>query len=330
MYNCHEDITKFHNDKVNLSRDQQTPIRHRKDANRDKLRNGLQKRRYPNWALIKYQGSYAMRTMVQSSINDYDIDDGVYFKHSDLLNSYGACISPRDARQMVCNAIQDSNLNKAPSNRKNCVRVEYSDGTHVDIPVYRLDDNGRNPELASADNWVRSDARDVTDWFVKQNKAKSPDGTENGGQLRRIVRLAKAFARSRENWKNSILGGFGITVLVCECYHPNSDRDDVSLYCTLREMSRRLKTSTQIKHPVTHGAFIAGSNDPKAQKFRDELGDKFKYLSVLLDDDCDSEDAIKCWNYFFNTKFFNGRCNSGKKYGSGGSTVKRGGTGGYA
>lgn len=329
MYNCHKDITKFHDDEVNLSKNQQNPIRHRKDANRDKLKSGLKKNDSPSYVLVKSQGSYAMRTMVQSSTNDYDIDDGVYFKRSDLIKSDGTDKTARDARKMVCDAVQDSNLSQPPSIRKNCVRVEYSDGTHVDIPVYRLDDNEENPELASKDDWVRSDARDVTDWFIKQNKTKSPDGIENGGQLRRIVRLAKAFARSRDGWKDSILGGFGITVLVCECYQSDSDRDDASLYYTLQEMCERLQRSLEIPHPVTPGAFIAEDDDTKAKKFRDELCEKFETLSKLFDDDC--EEAMKCWNKFFNTNFFDGRCDSKKGYASGGgTTIKRGGPGGYA
>ena len=327
MYNCHKDIAKFHDDEVNLSKNQQTPIINRKDANRAKIKSGLQKNGSPNCKEIKSQGSYAMRTMVQSPTNDYDIDDGVYFNRSDLVGSGGADKTALAARQMVCDAIQDSNLKKAPDIRKNCVRVEYKDGTHIDIPVYRLDDNGKNPELASSD-WMRSDARDVTEWFKDQRRYSA-----DGDQLLRLVRLVKAFARSRESWKDSILGGFGITVLVCECYQPYSDRDDASLYYTLQEICDRLQRNLEIPHPVTPDAFIAKDDDAKAKKFRDELCEKFESLAKLFDDDC--EEAMKCWNKFFNTDFFDGRCDSGKKYSSttpssAAVTDKQGGNRGYA
>ena len=306
MYNCHKEITKFHDDEVNLNLSQQDSMRNKRNANRRKLENGLRENASPKYVKVKSQGSYAMRTMVQAPNNDYDIDDGVYFKRSDLVGSGGADKAALAVRQMVCDAVQDSSLKKTPYVRKHCVRVEYNDGTHIDIPAYRLDDNEENPELASTD-WVRSDAQDVTEWFKDQRRSCA-----DGDQLLRLVRLVKAFARSRESWKGSILGGFGITVLVCECYSSYSGRDDAALYYTLQKMCNRLRVTLQIEHPVTHGTFIADYDDSKAKKFRDELCEKFEELAKLFDDDC--EEAMKCWNKFFNTDFFDGRCDNGKKY----------------
>ena len=93
-------------------------------------------------------------------------------------------------------------------------------------------------ELASSE-WKRSDARDVTEWFEKENTEKSPD-VDNGRQLRRIVRQIKKFARSRDSWKRQILSGFGITKLVTECFRGDANREDVALYETMKAIRHRL------------------------------------------------------------------------------------------
>ena len=83
------------------------------------------------------QGSYAHRTMVQQADKDYDIDDGTYFSKDDLKGPKDGDKSARDAKEMVRKALHDEQFNKPPEVRTNCVRVYYSAGYHVDVPVYR-------------------------------------------------------------------------------------------------------------------------------------------------------------------------------------------------
>src|SRR6185437_12846619 len=146
-----------------------------RNSNRDRLRKGLSKNAKPAQLEFKSQGSYAMKTMVQHPELDYDIDDGAYFAKEDLVGPRGAELTALQARQMVRDAIDDGSFKAAPEVRKNCVRVYYAAGYHVDVPVYRRvitkDILGRETihyELASSD-WKRSDARDVTAWFESEN-----------------------------------------------------------------------------------------------------------------------------------------------------------------
>ena len=136
---------------------------------------------------------------------------------------------------MVRDAVDDGGFKTPPEVHKNCVRVYYEAGYHVDLPVYRrvttkdaFGNETYHHELASSD-WKRSDARDVTDWFEKENDAQSPD-KDNGRQLRRRTRgRSRSIARSRESWNGQILSGFGITKLVTECFRGNADREDTAL-----------------------------------------------------------------------------------------------------
>ena len=163
MYNSHDDITAFHNTSVCLPLAERDTMRDRRNTNRKRLKDGLAADGQPKPVGCRTQGSYAMRTMIQHSAKDYDIDDGVYFKKDDLIGLGGADKTARAARQMVCEALEDDRFCTPPEVRKNCVRVIYNEGYHVDIPVYRTYEKDGNDvyELASSD-WKASDPLAVT------------------------------------------------------------------------------------------------------------------------------------------------------------------------
>jgi hypothetical protein len=219
MYNCSDDVLAHHDEEVTLSQAERTDMRNRRNANRDRLKKGLNDKKKATPREFASQGSYAMKTMVQYPDKDYDIDDGVYFDKDDLVGDRGAEMSALQSRQMVRGALDDGSFATAPEVRTNCVRVYYKAGYCVDVPVYRRigtkDAWGTvtyTYELASSD-WKRSDARAVTSWFEEENSRQSLD-TVNGRQLRRIVRQIKKYANSRQSWRGQILSGFGITKLV--------------------------------------------------------------------------------------------------------------------
>ena len=260
-----------------------------------------------------------MKTMVQDENRDYDIDDGVYFDKEDLVGARGAEMTALQARQMVCDAIDDGSFATPPEVRKNCVRVYYQAGYHVDLPVYRrtVTKNWRGEEevtyeLASS-SWKRSDARDVTNWFELQNTNQSPD-TGNGHQLRRVTRVSKNFARSRVSWRGRNLSGFGITKLVTETYRADAVREDKAVYATLKAMRDRLSRSLVINHPCTQGETITqGTDDAKARFLREKLDKALDNLAVLFDPDCTRAQALKAWDKVFNTDFFCDRADTATK-----------------
>jgi hypothetical protein len=313
MFDCAEDVLAYHNDEVTLPTSQQTAMREHRNANRDRLKRGLKDQGKPSVREFRSQGSYAMRTMVQHPENDYDIDDGVYFDKEVLVGERGAEMTSLQARQMVRNAVDDGSFKTKPEVRKNCVRVYYASGYHVDLPVYRRvitkDSFGNETyhnELASSD-WKRSDARDVTSWFEGENDRQSPD-EENGRQLRRVTREIKKYARSRASWTIQILSGFGITKLVTECFRGNVDREDKALYDTIKAIRDRLTNDLIINHPVTPGDTITnGNDDPKARFLRERLSDAIANLAPLFEHDCTRMKALNCWDKVYDTEFFSDR-----------------------
>lgn len=316
MFDCAKDVLAYHNEKVTLPQAEQTDMRNRRNANRDRLKKGLSSAGKPAPREFVVQGSYAMKTMTQHPGKDYDIDDGVYFHKEDLVGDRGAEMSGLQARQMVRDALYDGSFKKPPEVRKNCVRVYYEAGFHVDVPVYRRvttknlwGDDTYHYELAASD-WKRSDARAVASWFEAENDRQSPD-TSNGRQLRRIVRLIKKYARSRDSWKGQVLSGFGITKLVTERYRADAGREDKALYNTMVAIRDRLRGSLVIDHPVTPNETItSGPDDARARFLRDKLSEAIDSLAPLFEYGCTRQQALKCWDKVFATTFFSDRAES--------------------
>lgn len=313
MFDCADDVLAHHDEKVTLPQADRTAMRDRRNANRERLKKGLKEKGKPAPREFKSQGSYAMKTMVRHPDNKYDIDDGVYFNKEDLVGERGAEMSARHARQMVRDAIDDGSFKTPPEVRNNCVRVWYEAGYHVDLPVYRrvttkdvFGNETYHHELASTD-WKRSDARDVTDWFEKENNRQSPDA-DNGRQLRRVTRQIKKYAGSRDSWGKQILSGFGITKLVTECFRPNKDREDTALQDTMKAIRDRLQVNLVVAHPVTPNETItSGTDDAKARFLRDKLTEAVDNLAPLHEHDCTRGKALKCWDKVFATTFFGDR-----------------------
>lgn len=326
MSDCSSDVRAYHNDEVTLPQRDQDDMRDRRDANRDCLKKGLQSSGNPAPLTFVSQGSYAMKTMLRHPENDYDIDDGVYFDIEDLRGSRGGHMSTYDAKKMVrdaiddgIDAIDDGSFGKDPEVRDNCVRIYYKKGYHVDIPVYRqqedkdiLGNKIYSYELASSEGWKNSDARDVTKWFDDEIKSQGGDGSK-GKQMRRVTRMIKKFAKSRDSWNKKILSGFGITILVVECFCSSSDREDLSLYETMIQIRNRLNWDLVVNHPVPgNGPITNGQQDSKASFLRDRLTEAINHLRPAYNEGQSRSDTLKSWDRVFKASFFSDRNGGGK------------------
>ena len=85
MIDCAKDVRAYHDQEVTLPKAEQDSMRDRRNANRRRVRKGLAKADKPAPIEFVKQGSYAMKTMIRDPDNDYDIDDGVYFRKEDLV-----------------------------------------------------------------------------------------------------------------------------------------------------------------------------------------------------------------------------------------------------
>lgn len=307
--NCHADMTGYHRDEVTLALRQQQDMRGRRDNGRDRLRKGLVTAGNPQPREVHSQGSYQMRTMVQDPDNDYDIDDGAYFRSEDLKDNEGVDLTSLAARRRVCDALRwDGRFTHEAEVKDNCVRQPYAAGYHIDVPVYRIvteKDGAGNEvekyELASGNSWVISDARAVTKWFNDQ-VGELNSGQADGSQLRRITKLTKKFARLAD-WKANTTSGITISKLVVDHFVTNVGRDDMALRQIWQRIHSALTWSTQVAHPVDE-TNLAEQGDAQVAYFRDCLKEALDTLKVLDRNDCTRVMAREAWDSVFDTNFF--------------------------
>jgi len=306
MYDSQDLIEGFHDGHVFMNSGQLEQLRSNRNANRDRVKAGLEKNDNPAPKRFVRQGSYAMRTIVQHPDNDYDIDDGIAFKKEDLVSAQGVDKSPLDARKMVLEALgEDDRFSQKPELKPNCVRIHYAAGYHIDMPVYRIckDENGDDYLELAGSEWKESNPEGVTKWFDDAANDRSPD-SRKGGQLRRIVRLMKVFAKTITGTKPP--SGLIVSVLAIDhyCYFKHESRDDVSLYETMRLFYDRLVGDLNVYHPKTGKCLTEGKVQARMEAFRDRLEAALEELQVLFDDDCDNAAARKVWKKAFKHEFF--------------------------
>ncbi|CAJ0703520.1 nucleotide-binding domain-containing protein [Ralstonia holmesii] len=314
MFDVSKNLNTFYENHVRLGAKLRNDLGGYRDLNLQRLTDGLKALGEKKgvvcgtFADSKNQGSYAMHTLNQCEHTDYDIDVAVIFEKDDLPD--GAA----DARARVRDALLEkcSNFTKEPEARKNAVTIWYADGYHIDFAVYRRRTDWLGTtviEHAGGDEWAERDPMAYTDWFTRQVDSQSPPtflqtvlGSSVSvpkGQLRRIVRFVKAFARSRSAWV--LPGGIVITSLVCEVYKPHTSRDDIALVDTLKALLVRLKGSIEVENPVQPGVYFTASDRRRGEveRLRDALEEKLPSLEVLYEAGCTLKQALGAWDAIF-------------------------------
>ena len=316
MHDCAQDIRDYHDDAVKLSEETRAKLRENRNANRDRLKDNLKEKKKPAPLRFQKQGSYAMRTTIQEANNTYDIDDGVIFAKDDLKGERDGDMTALDARQMVCEHLKDKRFNKKPEVLKNCVRVYYNEGHHVDVPVYREsggEKSGLKCEIASSE-WRESNPADINEWFDKQLSAKRSDQDDSDHQMRRMIRLFKRYAISRAGW--NLPSGFILTILVDEKYLAFDERDDRCFYNIVVAIKNRLYGSLVVKNPVQEEILTKDDPDPKMKSLREKLEEAIEKLKVLFDGKCTRKQALRAWADVFNTDFFDDKIDESSTKGS--------------
>ena len=312
MFNLHDKMNEFYKEHVRLDGAERNKLAGYRDTNLRRLKTGLNKlakehnTTYAHFHDHCNQGSYATFTLNQHPDNEYDIDVAIMFKKDDLPSS------ALKARQRIADAFKQMGriFSKDPEARTNAVTVWYAEGYHIDFAIYRTYERllgGTVIEHAGPD-WTARDPMDLTNWFNAAVNESSPSkeygATVEDYQVRRIVQLLKAFAKSRPSW--NLPGGLIISVLVAMNYRPDKYRDDVALYNTMVDIRDRLLLSPQVWNPVNPPELLTYKEEYKKQveRFCDKLDTAITKLKPLFQDDCTTDKAMKAWNKVFNHPFW--------------------------
>ena len=277
------------NSKIKLSSSKKDNLITGRDALRDDIKDWFDDKGKKKPKFYQ-QGSFAMRVVVNPlDDEEYDLDDGVY------LQGYGdkdkeEWPSAVTVHKWVKDATNER-TSKESTDKNTCVRINYADDYHIDLPIYIMKDDV--PFLAhKAEGWTESDPKEFTDWF--SDKAKDTDG-----QLRRVVRYLKAW----RDYKDISLKSIEITILAAENYDQYENRDDKALLYTVENIINSLNDEFICMKPSSpYNNLFEGISDSK----KDTILSKFNTLHGKIEkaiNESDEEKASDLMKDMFGDRF---------------------------
>ena len=285
----HDNYRKF-NASITLSSDKKGKLKRSRNAVRYDIRTYFRESLNDKAPRFHQQGSIAMGTTVNPLNGDYDIDDGVYLQN--LAEHKADWPSVDKVRGWLIEATKDR-TSEPPQNKRNCVRVRYKDGYHVDLPSYGEEDSKYYlSQKTPAPEWVLSDPKEFTDWFL--NKIGI-----HGEQLRSCVKYLKAWA----DFKSIEFPGIAVTILAAEEFSGNIDRDDLAMKNTVRNILIRLKCSRIISKPVfPYDDVLSSMSDPQIETLLEYLETLLAKLNEAYEEE-DEEDAARILQRQYGDRF---------------------------
>jgi hypothetical protein len=289
MANCNKHFETY-NDEIRL-----TDARRKKlIVSRNELRNKIRdwfKENKPNETQPKFSGQGSMIT--DTIINPlprkvtenkeektklyYDVDDGIYFVGDKTVDERP---SPATYHAWICNAVK-GHTDSDPIDKNTCVRTVFSDGHHIDNPIYYK--KGGTPELAhKIDGYIESDPKAFIEWFNEKANKES--------QLRKLVRYGKGWCDNREflNESKVMPSGLIITILITENAEYRKYRDDIALKETLVKIQDKLQKEFACNRPTT----------PKGENLLMGYTHKDYFMKCLNDFIGDANKALQEGNFF--------------------------------
>jgi hypothetical protein len=261
MANCHK-LFQHYNSAIRLTDDKRVTLM--------AVRDSLRKRMHSNYLMIpederdhialdfQTQGSFVMDTIIKPLNDDFDLDDGVYFQGGVSKENRPA---PKIFHDWVVRSVDKDNEYEEIKDKPTCVRVQYKQGFHIDLPIYYAD-NFICPDLAeTSKGWLLSNPVEFIAWFEEKTQSgfkkaflyesleyAEPyqqwitDIRKKDCQLRRLVRYMKAWADLK---RSEMPCGIIMTILVANNFVVN-ERDDIAFRDTL----------VNIKHYLNDNGFI--------------------------------------------------------------------------
>lgn len=296
-------LADFCKNYLKLPDEDKISLANKKDLNIDRLKEGLAEYNLAhntNYSITNFvvQGSMAMDTAIQDDENDFDIDIGVVFDYRTVKDL---------GHREIKNIIRECFLNKWPEQfssdpevKKNCVRISYQEGYHLDYAVYRFSDDYRcycDYEHAGSVSWNKRNPNAILKWFEKQIADK-------GEKLRDIIRMSKAL--SRAFGYKEMTGGLIQTVLCAECFCPD-ERLDLCFYYTIKYIVERLNVIEDVFNPTSLNTSLIQTDEHRQQlkNYKSSLKSAIEKLDVLYKSGGGFVESADTWNTIFDCEYWN-------------------------
>lgn len=300
MANNHEQFVAFH-DAIKANDSRIEKLKGNRKALRERIRNYF-KNNLEDEIQPKFysQGSFAVGTILNPIVDDdglaaYDLDDGVYF--------IGESENDKHEIQWYHDKIYaavDGHTDQKPNDKNACVRVNYADGHHIDLPIYFKVDGDEHPQLAHKKKpWTKQDAQEFNKWFEEQ--------CSNKRYLREIVRFLKAWRDWMKYDKSVDLPcGFILTILAANHYTENdASRWDVIMKDTLVSIHDELSKEGHFKckRPVSPNEdLFEHYSETKKHTFLSRLK-SFMEDAVRAVESKNQKEGCEKWQKYFGDRF---------------------------
>lgn len=283
MSNCHNLFTQFEGELEILPSKKGKMIKSRTNL-RDKIRAYFKEKHPEYFPSFYIQGSYKLGTSIRTKEDKCDLDDGVYFK------SNPANVSGKTLQDWILKAV-DGTTEAKPTHKRKCIRVDYSAGYNIDLPIMVFDkETDTHPLLAVKDtDFKTDDPKEFVDYYKK----KKTD------QLNRMVKYLKAWC---DNKRENMPIGIVMTVLTLKHFQAN-DRDDIALKYLLIEIEKDLKNNFKCAMPTTpYDDLFADYSESRKRNFLDNLADFIKDAKNATDEKNQLK-ASKFWKKHLGERF---------------------------
>ena len=255
MANTHE-LFQHYNSAIRLTDEKRATLILFRDSLRKRMKTNYQRipieERKKMELNFQSQGSFIMDTIIHPLNEDFDLDDGVYFQGN--LSAKDRPV-PQIFHDWVITSIDKDNEYEKISDKPTCIRVQYKQGFHIDLPIYYAD-NYECPDLADTKRgWFLSNPVEFIAWFEEKTqsgfmkafiyeslKYAEPyakwinDIRKADCQLRRLVRYMKAWSDEK---RAEMPCGIIMTILTANNFAVN-DRDDIAFRDTLVKIKNYL------------------------------------------------------------------------------------------
>jgi cyclic GMP-AMP synthase DncV-like protein len=286
MADCHDFFQEFLS-AINISANQSNNLRTGRDAIRARIQTYFSDELKVRQPKFFSQGSFALKTMIRPLGTDYDLDDGVYLQHTDDDLSEP---TPKQASDQLLKAVE-RHVQQNPENKKNCVRLKYAAGYHIDLPVYREVDGIIYLGTLEGNQWIPDDAKAFNKWFY--------DRLEATEQMRSCIKYLKAWS----DFLGSDLKGIHITALVGLNHVSVEDHDDESVALTVKKMRDYLTEKQGVWNPVDlKENLLKGWSEAKLSQTIKKL-DWFCEKATAAQQCTDEEEAAQEWRVLFGDRF---------------------------
>ncbi|PKQ44209.1 cyclic GMP-AMP synthase DncV-like nucleotidyltransferase [Confluentibacter flavum] len=285
MANCNKLFQDF-NKVITPSNEQMQQMKTSREALEKKISAKIKDKLNMNTSYFT-QGSSAkdMKTIIIKEDGTYDSDRGVYLPEI-------PDVAAETVQKYVYDAVKDHTSGGA-EHRKKCIRVFYKSAYNIDFPIYYEVKNEDYAYMAvKGIGWVKDDPWHMIKWLEKHK--------DSNGQLVKIIKYLKVWV-SKCNFK--MPSGIAFAVWAANNFSEKIDRDDESLYHTLKNIQSELYWNVVCDSPVE-------PFDDLTDKLKQEQKDKFKKeLDKFVDDAKNALDeknqlaASKIWRKYLGDRY---------------------------